>query len=87
MREFDALASRLEILLKDVKEKGSSEKIPAWLWEWRSPWKGKRTGGELIKEGEDDLYHLGIRTREKFPELFSEDYHPDIYPIKATQVC
>ncbi|KAI5670442.1 hypothetical protein M9H77_10806 [Catharanthus roseus] len=86
MREFDALASRLEILLKDVKEKGSSEKIPAWLWEWRSPWKGKRTGGELIKEGEDDLYHLGIRTREKFPELFSEDYHPDIYPIKATQI-
>lgn len=87
MREFDALASQLEVLLQDVKkQKQSSNKIPSWFWGWQSPWKGKLTGGELICEGEDDLYHLGIRIRDMFPELFNEDYHPDIYPIKATQV-
>ncbi|CAI9091770.1 OLC1v1026881C1 [Oldenlandia corymbosa var. corymbosa] len=87
MKEFDALESRMEYLLQELKEqKESLNKIPAWLWEWKSPWKGKRTGGELIRQGEDDLYHLGIRIREKFPQLFDEDYHPDIYPIKATQV-
>lgn len=53
---------------------------------WNSPWKGKGTGGELISEGEDELYHLGIRVREQFPSLFSEEYHPAIYSIKATQV-
>lgn len=86
MREFDALSSRLEVLLNDVTDRKSSKRVPAWFWGWRSPWVGKPTGGELIKEGEDDLYHLGIRVREKFPQLFSEDYHPDIYPIKATQI-
>ncbi|CAA2998358.1 multiple inositol polyphosphate phosphatase 1-like [Olea europaea subsp. europaea] len=32
------------------------------------------------------MYELGIRIREKFPELFKEEYHPDIYPIKTTQI-
>ncbi|KAL3524009.1 hypothetical protein ACH5RR_016843 [Cinchona calisaya] len=87
MKEFDDLASRLQILLQDVKEqKQSSNKVPTWFWEWKSPWKGKFASGELIREGEDDLYNLGIRIGEKFPELFDEDYHPDRYPIKATQV-
>lgn len=58
----------------------------SWLWGWKSPWTGKHKGGELIREGENELYELGIRTREQFPDLFNEDYHPDIYPIKATQV-
>ncbi|KAF5930069.1 hypothetical protein HYC85_030942 [Camellia sinensis] len=43
-------------------------------------------GGELISEGEDELYNLGVRTRDKFPQLFNEDYHPDVYAIKATQI-
>ncbi|KAI3458502.1 hypothetical protein Pfo_015165 [Paulownia fortunei] len=85
MKELDALATRLEILLENVKEQKSNV-IPAWLWGWKSPWTGKHKGGELISEGENELYELGIRTRIKFPELFNEDYHPDIYPIKATQV-
>ncbi|XP_075083826.1 uncharacterized protein LOC107809225 [Nicotiana tabacum] len=87
IREFEALSARLEVLVRDAKEqKQSSDNIPAWLMGWSSPWKGKRTGGELIHEGEDELYHLGIRVREQFPDLFSEEYHPDIYSIKATQV-
>ncbi|KAG8380881.1 hypothetical protein BUALT_Bualt06G0062800 [Buddleja alternifolia] len=87
MKELEALATRLEVLLENVKEQKSSvQNIPAWLWEWKSPWTGKHKGGELISEGENELYQLGIRTREKFPELFHEDYHPDVYPIKATQV-
>uniref|UniRef100_M1CL14 Multiple inositol polyphosphate phosphatase 1 n=1 Tax=Solanum tuberosum TaxID=4113 RepID=M1CL14_SOLTU len=87
IRELEAFAARLEVLVRDVKEqKQSLDKIPAWLMGWNSPWKGKRTGGELISEGEDELYHLGIRVREQFPSLFSEEYHPAIYSIKTTQV-
>ncbi|KAL6533089.1 hypothetical protein OROMI_027201 [Orobanche minor] len=85
MTELDALATRLEVLLENVKEQRSTV-LPSWLRGWKSPWTGKHKGGELIREGENELYELGIRTRERFPELFNEDYHPDIYPIKATQV-
>ncbi|KAG5600061.1 hypothetical protein H5410_031431 [Solanum commersonii] len=87
IRELEALDAHLEVLVRDAKEhKQSLEKIPAWLAGWRSPWKGKVTGGELIAEGEDELYHLGIRVRERFPDLFNEEYHPDVYSIKTTQV-
>ncbi|XP_049354769.1 uncharacterized protein LOC125819365 [Solanum verrucosum] len=87
IRELEALDADLEVLVRDAKEhKQSLEKIPAWLAGWRSPWKGKVTGGELIAEGEDELYHLGIRVRERFPDLFNEEYHPDVYSIKTTQV-
>ncbi|PIN14583.1 Multiple inositol polyphosphate phosphatase [Handroanthus impetiginosus] len=85
LKELEALATRLKVLLENVKEQKSTV-VPAWLRGWKSPWTGKHKGGELISEGENELYELGIRTREKFPELFSEDYHPDIYPIKATQI-
>nr|GMD57517.1 multiple inositol polyphosphate phosphatase 1-like [Ipomoea batatas] len=85
--ELDALANRLEVLLKDAKEERKSlEKVPAWLHAWKSPWKGKRTGGQLIAEGEDELYNLGIRIRQLFPDLFNEEYHPDVYTIKASQI-
>ncbi|TMX02769.1 hypothetical protein EJD97_019941 [Solanum chilense] len=87
IRELDALGAHLEVLVRDAKEhKQYSEKIPSWLAGWRSPWKGKVTGGELITEGEDELYHLGIRVRERYPDLFNEEYHPDVYSIKTTQV-
>ncbi|KAL3365550.1 hypothetical protein AABB24_010590 [Solanum stoloniferum] len=69
-----------------VMQKSISNLWSAWLAGWRSPWKGKVTGGELIAEGEDELYHLGIRVRERFPDLFNEEYHPDVYSIKTTQV-
>ncbi|CAK9164322.1 unnamed protein product, partial [Ilex paraguariensis] len=35
------------------------------------------------------VMEMGIsleRSRERFPELFKEDYHPDVYLIKTTQV-
>ncbi|CAL5366394.1 unnamed protein product [Camellia sinensis] len=80
------LALRMEILLQDAKEqKLALQKVPAWFWGWKSPWQGKLKGGELISEGEDELYNLGIRTRDKFPQLFNEDYHPNVYAIRATQ--
>ncbi|KAL2526666.1 histidine acid phosphatase family protein [Abeliophyllum distichum] len=87
LKELEALSTRLQFILQSVEEqKKSLNDIPAWLWGWKSPWKGKHKGGELISEGEAELYQLGIRIREKFPELFKEEYHPDVYPIKATQV-
>lgn len=85
MKELDALSTRLEAILGNVKEQ-KSVVFPAWLKGWKSPWTGKHKGGELISEGESELYELGVRVREKYPQLFREDYHPDIYPIKATQV-
>lgn len=87
MRELDKLATHLELLLRDVKGHDLSfKKVPAWLWGWKSPWKGKVMGGELTDVGEVELYHLAIRIRERFPDLFNEEYHPDIFMIKATQV-
>ncbi|KAJ9160375.1 hypothetical protein P3X46_025782 [Hevea brasiliensis] len=87
MRELDRLASHLEGLIRDAKEQNLSlQKVPTWLLGWESPWRDKLKGGELISKGEDELYDLGIRIRERFPDLFKEEYHPDVYPIKATQV-
>lgn len=75
-----------EAKLEADKGKLSLQKIPAWLSGWQSPWKGRKKGGELVIKGEEELHDIGIRTREMFPELFSDEYHPDIYPIRATQV-
>ncbi|KAI3840021.1 hypothetical protein MKX03_020509, partial [Papaver bracteatum] len=91
IRELDRLASHLEDLVNDAKDaagkgKLSLERVPAWIQGWQSPWKGRKRGGELISKGEDELYNLGIRIRERFGDLFSEEYHPDVYTIKATQV-
>ncbi|KAJ4972254.1 hypothetical protein NE237_005353 [Protea cynaroides] len=90
IRELDNLANRLEVLVRDAKaeaEKGNiSLKFPAWLWGWQSPWKGRQKGGELIIIGEEELHHLAVRIRERFPDLFDEEYHPDTFVIKATQV-
>lgn len=87
IRELDNLSAQLEVLVRDAKEqKLSLGRVPSWLNGWKSPWHGRLKGGELIRLGEEELYELGIRIREKFPSLFDEDYHPDIYPIKATQV-
>ncbi|KAI8032712.1 Multiple inositol polyphosphate phosphatase 1 [Camellia lanceoleosa] len=87
LKELNDLALRMEVLLQDAKEqKLALQKVPAWFRGWKSPWQGKLRGGELISEGEDELYNLGIRTRDKFPQLFNEDYHPDVYAIKATQI-
>ncbi|EYU20056.1 hypothetical protein ABFS82_06G063200 [Erythranthe guttata] len=85
MKELEFFATRLGVLLENAKGQKSTV-IPSWLRGWKSPWTGKHKGGELINEGETELYELGIRTREKFPELFNENYHPDVFPIKATQV-
>lgn len=81
------MAGRLKELVRDAEaRKLPTDKIPGWLGQWVSPWKGKVKGGELIRQGEDELYQLGIRVRERFPSLFEEDYHPDVYTIRATQV-
>ncbi|CAB4313686.1 unnamed protein product [Prunus armeniaca] len=87
IKELENLAAHLEVLLREAEEQNLSlEKLPVWLKGWKSPWKGKLKGGELIIQGEDELYDLGIRTRARFPNLFNDDYHLDVYAIKATQV-
>ncbi|BBH05184.1 histidine acid phosphatase family protein [Prunus dulcis] len=84
---LDNLAAHLEVLLREAEEHNLFlEKLPGWLKGWKSPWKGKLKGGELIIQGEDELYDLEIRTRARFPNLFNDDYHPDVYAIKATHV-
>ncbi|KAL5729326.1 hypothetical protein ACHQM5_002297 [Ranunculus cassubicifolius] len=89
LRELEKLSTSLEEVLSSLKsQKGGDalKKIPEWLKSWQSPWKGKKKGGELVKEGEDELYGLGVRVRERFEELFKDEYHPDIITIKSTQV-
>ncbi|XP_010534618.1 PREDICTED: multiple inositol polyphosphate phosphatase 1-like [Tarenaya hassleriana] len=87
LRELENLAVRFKELVKDAEGRNSPlHKIPGWLREWESPWKGKVKGGELISLGEEELYRLGIQVRERFPNLFEDDYHPDVYMIRATQI-
>ncbi|XP_047316178.1 multiple inositol polyphosphate phosphatase 1 isoform X1 [Impatiens glandulifera] len=87
IKELDNLAIRLKLLLQNGESgKKSLEKIPAWVHDWQSPWVGKVKGGELISEGEDELYNFGVRIRERFPELFNEDYHPDVHVMKSSQI-
>ncbi|KAH9309298.1 hypothetical protein KI387_037209, partial [Taxus chinensis] len=91
VKELEQFSERLDTLLKSaghtaVGDAHESNKLPSWLRGWRSPWEGRKTSGELTREGEEELYHLGKRIRERFPELFNEDYHPDVYSITATQV-
>lgn len=87
MKDLVNLSTQLKTLLKDAKERGANlEKLPSWLWNWSSPWKGKTKGGELISQGEEEMYNLGIRIRERFPQLFTDEYHHDIYQIRASQV-
>ncbi|CAM6110311.1 unnamed protein product [Calypogeia fissa] len=82
--ELESLVSRLARQLKDHPVK--IEKHPLWLHGYRSPWEGRKVGGELIPEGEEEMCQLAQRMRERFPQLFQYDYHPDVYPITATQV-
>ncbi|XAR65971.1 Multiple inositol-polyphosphate phosphatase [Bertholletia excelsa] len=87
LKELNDLAVRIRVLLHDAKvQKLALEKLPAWFWGWESPWKGKIKGGDLLVEGENELYNLGIRIREKYPQVFNGEYHPKVYAIKATQV-
>ncbi|KAK3148940.1 hypothetical protein QOZ80_3AG0210710 [Eleusine coracana subsp. coracana] len=89
IKELDRLALRLEALMNEAKQSLDSDslkKIPSWIKGWESRWKGRTKGGELIREGEEELYNLGIRVKEKFQDLFDEEYHPDVYSIRATQV-
>ncbi|XP_010554688.1 PREDICTED: multiple inositol polyphosphate phosphatase 1-like isoform X2 [Tarenaya hassleriana] len=87
LRELENLAVRFKELVRDAESRNSPlRQIPGWLREWESPWKGKVKGGELISLGEEELYQLGIRVRERFPSLFEDNYHPDVYTIRATQI-
>ncbi|XP_071732746.1 uncharacterized protein [Rutidosis leptorrhynchoides] len=86
-KDLETLSFQLKTLIQNAKEKGASlENLPSWIYGWTSPWKGKTKGGELIIQGEDEMYNLGNRIRERFQELFSDEYHPDVYQIRATQI-
>ncbi|XP_078435328.1 histidine acid phosphatase family protein [Wolffia australiana] len=91
IKELDRLTVRLDRLLSERERTAeinglSLQSVPSWLRGWQSPWQGRQKGGELVERGEKELYNLGIRIREKYPELFSEEYHPDTFNIRATQV-
>ncbi|XP_028805214.1 multiple inositol polyphosphate phosphatase 1-like [Neltuma alba] len=86
-KELDRLEDSLKSLINDAKKQNLPlDRVPSWLLEWESPWKGRINGGELLSIGEKELYDLGIRTRKRFPNLFDEEYHPGIYTIDATQI-
>ncbi|XP_023552605.1 multiple inositol polyphosphate phosphatase 1-like isoform X1 [Cucurbita pepo subsp. pepo] len=86
IRELNNLESQLDMLIRAAGHDSSLRKVPSWFKGWKSPWRGKVKGGELIPEGEEELYYLGIRTRKLFSDLFSDDYSSEVYTIKATQV-
>ena len=83
------MAIRLEDLMNEAKQglnSDSLKKVPSWIKGWESRWKGRTKGGELTSEGEEELYNLATRVKERFQDLFDDEYHPDVYSIRATQV-
>ncbi|MCO5588386.1 hypothetical protein L7F22_042341 [Adiantum nelumboides] len=70
-----------------IREWGKlSPLAPSWMKDWKSPWHGRTVGGEVLPKGEEEMFELGQRLRTRFPEIFKEPYHPDLYMISATQV-
>ncbi|PNT73893.1 hypothetical protein BRADI_1g03920v3 [Brachypodium distachyon] len=89
IKELDRLAVRLGALVNEAKQGPDSDslkKIPSWIEGWESRWKGRVKGGELVSEGEEELFNFANRVKERFQGLFDEEYHPDVYSIRATQV-
>lgn len=80
IKELDQLAERLRVLT------ASSAQAPTWMREWQSPWKGRNVGGELVIKGEEEMFELGQRVHSNFQEIFKDNYHPEFYPMSATQV-
>ncbi|KAL5101822.1 hypothetical protein RYX36_006149 [Vicia faba] len=86
IKQLDDLFSSGSSYKRRKRETFVFRESPSWLNGWKSPWQGKFKGSELIRRGEEELYAIGIMVRDRFPSLFDEDYHPDMYHIKATQV-
>ena len=88
VKELETFAERLSVLSAEAAKSQSdtTSMPPAWMNDWKSPWSDKWVGGELLPKGEEELYDLAQRYKMKYPEIFSEQYHPDVYPIIATQV-
>lgn len=88
IKELESFAERLRVLSQEAVEAQNESTMlpPAWIHDWKSPWSDKQIGGELLPKGEDELYDLAQRYKLKYPEPFSDQYHPDVYPIIATQV-
>eukprot|EP00249_Psilotum_nudum_P011553 c23236_g1_i1 orf=247-1761(+) len=82
IKDLDEFADRLKVLVSSSPK----ESPGTWLHGWQSPWKGRNVGGELVRQGEEEMFELGKRLRYKFPDIFQEDYHPATYLISATQV-
>ena len=85
------MAARLGVLVNEARQGPDSEslkKIPSWMKGWQSSWKDRVTGkgGELVSEGEEELFNFANRVKERFHDLFDEEYHPVVYSIRATQV-
>uniref|UniRef100_A0A0A0KM06 Multiple inositol polyphosphate phosphatase 1 n=1 Tax=Cucumis sativus TaxID=3659 RepID=A0A0A0KM06_CUCSA len=88
IKELNNLENELKKLLgANVGNDDHLFSLPSWLKDWKSPWAAKINGGELIPEGEKELYDLGIQTKKLFSDLFIDPYNSDIYTIKATQVA
>ncbi|EFJ13138.1 hypothetical protein SELMODRAFT_182070 [Selaginella moellendorffii] len=81
LKQLEELEVRLSELAKSMKS--GEFFLPSG---WEAAWRGKFVGGELTIPGEEEMFRLGQRIRERFPEIFSGDYHPKISPILTTQV-
>ncbi|CAM6026504.1 unnamed protein product [Sphagnum balticum] len=81
IKELEKLAKRLHEV---AAQAGNT--APAWMRDWKSPWEGKKVGGELLPIGEEEMYYLAQRYRNNYTEIFEDDYHPETYPIITTQV-
>jgi multiple inositol-polyphosphate phosphatase/2,3-bisphosphoglycerate 3-phosphatase len=88
VKDLESFGERLRVLSAEAakSQNETTSMPPAWINNWKSPWSDKWNGGELLPKGEEEHYDLAQRYKLKYPEIFSEQYHPDVYPIIATQV-
>lgn len=86
---FNAIASQAGCatnVAADVAATCPSLAPYAWMAAFQSPWEGHKGGGELLPVGEEELYHMGRRYRERFASIFGPPYHSKAVRFLSTQV-
>lgn len=65
---------------------GSSWSAPDWIGDYVVPWEGHEPVGYLVRGGEEEMYGLAKRWKQRMPHVLDQVYHPERYRIFGTQV-
>ncbi|GAQ89106.1 Histidine phosphatase superfamily protein [Klebsormidium nitens] len=65
---------------------GNLRSPPNWIGDYIVPWEGHEPVGYLVPGGEEEMYGLAKRWKQRMPNVLDQTYHPERYRIFGTQV-